>query len=70
MEAPTRKIIRKNNKVYYMLEDNSGVPSQEEQQKYRSIIQDENLAYYAVKQNNKSDEIKQLEASIRQTKDN
>lgn len=66
-EAPTRKIIRKNNQVYYMLEDKSSVPSQEEQKRYRTLIYDENMKWQVGKEENKSETRKQLESDIRKS---
>lgn len=69
LEAPTRKIIRKNNKVYYMLEDHAGVPSIEEQQKYRALIKAEKAEFIVDKENSKSSKLKRLEAEIREAKE-
>lgn len=69
LEAPTRKIIRKNNKVYYMLEDQTGVPSIEEQKKYRELIRAEKVIYNIEKETGKSETVKRIEAEIRQTRE-
>lgn len=40
LESPTRKIVRKNNLIYHMLESSEGEITKEEQRKYRSLIQE------------------------------
>lgn len=40
-ESPTRKVVRKEGKIYYMLEDEDGIPDGEEQRMYRAIIREE-----------------------------
>ena len=52
-----------------MLEDNSGVPSIEEQKKYRSIIKEENSAHQITKETSKSEALKRIEFEIRSSKE-
>lgn len=64
LEAPTRKIVRRNGEVYYMLEDKTSTPTDEEQKKYRSIIYQEKAAFLRTRSINKSPERKELERNI------
>lgn len=61
LESPTRKIIRKNNKVYHMLEDHSSIPTQDEQIRYRKLIRSDNIKHMIEKESKKTDERKLLE---------
>lgn len=55
-ESPTRKIVRKEGKLYYMLEDEDGIPDLEEQRRYRAIIKEELGELRAEKYRNKDSE--------------
>lgn len=59
-EAPTRKIIRKNNKVYYMLEDKDSVPTPEEQYRYRDLIEGEKTQHKLDKWRDKGEQVHEL----------
>lgn len=61
LEAPTRKIIRKNNKTYHMLEDSSSTPTVEEQQRYKRLIRHDNIEHMIEKEQSKSAERRLLE---------
>ena len=52
-----------------MLEDHAGVPSIEEQQKYRALIKAEKAEFIVDKENSKSSKLKRLEAEIREAKE-
>lgn len=43
LEAPTRKVIQKEGHMYYLLENNDTVVSQEERDRYKLIVKDRGL---------------------------
>ena len=61
LEAPTRKIVRKNNKTYHMLEDSSSTPTPDEQARYKKLIRHENIQHMIEKDQSKSPARKLLE---------
>lgn len=70
LEAPTRKIVRRNGELYYMLEDKTSTPTDAEQKKYRSVIYHEKALYLKDKSANKSSDRRQLEKSITESNQN
>lgn len=63
-EAPTRKIVRKLNKVYHMLEDKYNVPTIEEQTRYRDLIRYEREEYIKKRMLEKGSDVQKLESDI------
>lgn len=67
-DAPTRKIVRKEGKLHYMLEDEDGLPDPEEAKNYRALLRYERNHQQVSTKESYEEEIRMLEEEFTKKK--